>query len=419
MRYLIGLIAAVLIAAATGAARAQQVERIAAIVNDEVVSLYDLQARLHMVTVSAGLQPSPELTQRLTPQVLRGLIDERLRLQEAKRRSIAVTQRDINSAIGTLERQNRLQPGTFDDFLARQGIPKDTVVEQIRAEIAWYKLVNQRVAPRITVGPDEVQEALNRMKAQQGQTEYHLAEIVLNVDKPESEPEVRRTAQRLVEQLRGGAQFPAVARQFSQSPSASVGGDLGWIPEAALSDELRRVVPTLKEREATGPFTMLNGVDILMLVEKRRVLGSDADQATVRLDRVVLPLPANPSPADVQTQTDLASALAESVDGCEDLGRAAKEVGVSGPLAIGQFKVGQLSTALRAAVKDLPVGKASAPQRDKQGVSVFMVCERKDAPSGLPTAAEVERRLRAERIDNAARRYMRDLRFAAVVDVRV
>ena len=119
MRYLIGLIAAVLIAAA-GPARAQQVERIAAIVNDEVVSLYDLQARLHMVTVSAGLQPSPELTQRLTPQVLRGLIDERLRLQEAKRRSIAVSQRDINSAIGSLERQNRLQPGTFDDFLARQ-----------------------------------------------------------------------------------------------------------------------------------------------------------------------------------------------------------------------------------------------------------------------------------------------------------
>lgn len=419
MRHLIGTIAAVIIAVAGGGARAQQIERIAAIVNDEVVSVYDLQARLHLVTVSAGLQPSPELTQRLTPQVLRGLIDERLRLQEAKHRNIAVTQRDINAAIGTLERQNHLQPGTFDDFLKKQGIAKDTVLDQIRAEIAWYKLINQRIAPRINIGPDEVQETLSRMKAQQGQEEYHLAEIVLNVDRPDAEPEVRRTAQRLVEQIRGGAQFPAVARQFSQSASASVGGDLGWIPEAALSEDLRRIVPGLKEREVAGPYSVVGAVDILLLVEKRRVLGSDPDQATVKLDRLLLPLAEKPSSADVRTQTDLAAALSESVTGCADLEKAAKEMGVTGPLSLGEFKVGQLATALRSAVKDLPVGQPTKPTRGAQGISVFMVCERKAAPSGLPTAAQIERQLRGERIDNAARRYMRDLRLAAVVDVRV
>jgi peptidyl-prolyl cis-trans isomerase SurA len=419
MRYLVGLIVAVLIAAGAGQARAQEVERIAAIVNDEVVSVYDLQSRMRMVMVSAGLQPSPELTKRLMPQVLRQLIDERLRMQEAKRRSIFITQRDMNTAIATLEKQNHLQPGTFDQFLARQGIPKDTVMQQVRAELAWYKLINQRIAPRISVGPDEVQEVLNRMKAQQGQSEYRLAEIVLSVDKPEAVPEVRRTAERLVEQLRGGAQFAAVARQFSQSPSASVGGDLGWIPEVALSEDLRKVVPTLKEGQVSGPFTMLNGVDILMLIEKRRMLAADPDQATVKLDRVLLPLPADPSPAAVKSQMDLASTLGQSVKSCTDLGRAAKEAGVSGPFELGQFKIADLSTAMRTVVRDLPVGKASAPRRDEHGISVFMVCERKDAPSGMPTAAEIERQLRGERIENAARRYMRDLRFAAVVDVRV
>lgn len=419
MRYLIGLIAAVLIASGVGRVHAQEVERIAAIVNDEVVSVYDVQARMRLVMVSAGLRPSPELVKRLTPQVLRGLIDERLRLQEAKRRNIFVTQRDMNSAIATLEKQNHLQPGTFDQFLARQGIPKDTVMQQIRAELAWYKLINQRIAPRISVGPDEVQDVLNRMKAQQGQSEYHLAEIVLSVDKPEAEPEVRRAAHRLVEQIRGGAQFSAVARQFSQSPSASVGGDLGWIPAPALSDDLRKVVPTLKEGVVSGPFTMLNGVDILMLIEKRKMLGADPDQATVKLDRVLLPLPAKSTPAAVKSQMDLAAALGESVKGCGDLARVAKEAGVTGSIELGQFKVGELSAAMRTVVRDLPVGKASAPRRDDGGVSVFMVCERKDAPSGMPTAAEVERQLRTERIDNAARRYMRDLRYAAVVDVRV
>ena len=419
MRQFIALIAAVWLAAAAGDGRAQQVQRIAAIVNDDIVSVYDLEARLRMVVVSAGLEPSRELHQRLAPQVLRGLIDERLRLQEAKRRSVSVTKRDLDRAVATLEQQNRMPPGKFDEELARQGIPKDTVMDQLRAEIAWAKLVRQRIAPRISVGDDEVQETLNRMKAQQGQTEYRLAEIVLNFDKPENAPEVRRTAQRLMDQMRRGAQFSAVARQFSQSATASVGGDVGWIAESALSDELRRVVPKMKEGELAGPITTIDSVEILLLRDKRRLMAADPDDARIELRRILLPLPQNPAPAGVETQIALAHTLGETVSGCDDMASAAKEMGSPAPPDLGTIRVGDLAAELRALVRDLPVGKVSAPLRTPDGISVFMVCKRTDPPSGLPAPAEVERRLRLERIENAARRYMRDLRYAAVVDVRV
>lgn len=418
MRYMIALIVAACLIA-TGDGRAQQIQRIAAIVNDDVVSVYDLEARLAMVMVSAGLQPSRELTQRLAPQVLRGLIDERLRMQEAKRRSISVTRSDLDRAVAQLERQNNVRPGGFEAFLASQGIQKDTVLDQVSAEIAWAKLISQRVAPRIVVGTDEVQEALERMKAQQGQTEYRLAEIVLTVDKPENVPEVRRTAQRLIDQIRQGAQFPAVARQFSQSATASAGGDLGWIPEAALSDELRRILPNMKEREIAGPITTLDGVEIVWLRDRRKLMAADPDDARVRLRRIVMPLPANATPAGIESHMALARTVSETISGCDDMQNAAKELGAPESPELGNLRVGDLATDLRTLIRDLPIGKASEPLRSHDGIAVFMVCERTAARSGLPSAAEIERQLRNERIENAARRYMRDLRYAAVVDVRV
>lgn len=418
MRHIIALIVAACFAAA-GDGRAQHVQRIAAIVNDEIVSVYDLEARLTMVTISAGLQPSRELTQRIAPQVLRGLIDERLRMQEAKRRSISVTPRDLDRAIATLEKQNNVPPGRFDDFLAQQGIPKDTVMDQITAEIAWTKLLTQRLAPRIAIGSDEVEETLARLKAQQGQAEYRLAEIVLNVDRPENVPDVRRTAQRLIDQLRQGAQFPAVARQFSQSATASVGGDLGWIPEIALSDELRRLVPTMKEQEIAGPITTLDGVEIVLLLGKRRVMAADPDDARVRLRRVLLPLSPNATSAGIENQMALARTVSETVSGCDDMQSAAQELGITDAPELSNLRVGDLATDLRAIVRDLPVGKVSEPLRGTDGIALFMVCERADPPSSLPSAEDIEMQLRNERLANAARRYMRDLRYAAVVDLRI
>jgi peptidyl-prolyl cis-trans isomerase SurA len=175
----------------------------------------------------------------------------------------------------------------------------------------------------------------------------------------------------------------------------------------------------MKERAITGPVTTLDGVEILLLIDKRQALTSDADDAVISLRRILLPLPANATPEGIATQMRLASVVGETVRDCDDMARVAREVRSPGSPDIGKFRIGDLAGPIRAAVQALAVGKASAPIRDKEGVSVLMVCQRTDPPSNLPTATELEERLRNERVENAARRYMRDLRYAAVVDVRV
>lgn len=409
----------VFVLTALSTASAQRVQRIAATVNDDIVSVFDLESRLRLVVASSGIRVTPALQRRLTQQVLRTLIDERLQMQEAKRRNIAVTKRDMSRAFEALEKQNRLKPGTFEAFVRENRLPRDALMAQLRAQIAWAKLIRQTLQRRVTVGPEEIDEELARLKSRQGQSEYRVAEIVLSADTPEQEQEARRTAQRLIEQLRRGAQFSAVARQMSRSATASSGGDLGWIAETGLDSDLAAVVPEMKKAEIVGPLRSAGGIRILYLIDKRQILAGSSDDAVIDIRRLTLPLAETANQEAVEAQVDLARLMTETVSGCDDFERAAREAASVGPTSLGKQRVGDLARPIRDAIADLAIGKSSKPLRHSGGVSLYMVCAREDPTAGMPSRKEIENQIRNKRLENLARQQMRDLRNAATVDVRI
>lgn len=400
-------------------APAQDVQRIAAIVNDQVISQFDLAARTKLVVASSGLPDTPEGRRRIAPQILRILIDERLQLQEASRRNIRVSEADLSRAIATIEKNNRMPKGGFMQFLDQKGIPHQAAIEQLRATIAWQKLVDRRLRPTVTVGDEEVSEILKRILQSRGQDEARLSEILLAVDSPTEEATVRQNAQRLVDQLRRGARFDAVARQFSQGAAAAVGGDLGWIREGELDPALGKAVAALAPGEISDPVRSGAGYHILRLTDRRKFLAGDPGKTKVTLNQVFLPLPPGASEAAVETQVSLANTLRETVRDCKDMEAAAKEARSPRPAELGTFTLKDLSASMRRAVASLKVGQTSAPQRLGDGVMVLMVCERVDPPSNLPTRASIRRSLFSRRLETLARRYLRDLRLASIVDLRV
>ncbi|MDA1325127.1 MAG: peptidylprolyl isomerase [Proteobacteria bacterium] len=403
----------------TELAFAQRIQRIAATVNEDIVSEYDLQARMQVVVVSSGLRPTPQLRKRLSQQVLRSLIDEQLRLQEAKKRNVRVSEGDMRSRIAMLEKQNRIPAGTLDDFLKKIGIPREALMKQIRAQITWQKLVRRTILPRVTVGEDEIDETLQRLRERKGQVEYRVSEILLTVDQPQREGEIRRTAERLLEELGKGAKFDAIARQFSQTASASVGGDLGWIQEATMNSELRQIVSRMKEGETAGPVRTLAGMQIFRLTKRRKILSASSNDTIVDLQQILLPLRKEFTNDDIKAQLNLAQTLSDTISDCNDHLRAAGEAKSIGGAKLGKVRLGNLSKTIRGAIENLPVGKASPPIRTKESVAIFMVCNRKEAESSLPSREQIADRMRAERVDVLARRYLRDLRAAAIVDLRV
>lgn len=417
------LISAAMTATMTAATsvKSQTVQRIAAIVNDELITAYDLESRIRLVMFSTRLSNTADTRRRISNQVLRTLIDERLQMQEAKRRNISVSRRDLQRAKSGIEKQNKLPEGGLENVLKQNGIPIASMDEQLRTGIAWSKLIGRRLRPRITIGEDEIDESLERIRSRQGQTEYRLSEILLTVDSPDQEANIRRTAERIADQVAKGARFAAIARQFSQSATAAVGGDLGWQHEAELDDTLGKVVSKMGKGSMTSPIKTVAGYQILMLRDVRKIAQSAAKPVTLDLRQIFLPLPGQSAASDIEAQIDLAKTVRDTASSCQDFSQLAKEVGSPRPPSLGKFALKDLSPAIRSVVKDVQTGKISDPVKLPDGVLVLMVCGRDGGTSviKLPKRDEIADKLMRDRMALSARRYMRDIRLSAVIDVRV
>ncbi len=407
------------LSAAVPQSRAQETQRIAAVVNDEVISVYDLVNRTRLAILSSGLPDAPETRRRLQPQVLRALIDERIQTQEAQRQNITASQNEMQAAIARIEENNRMPAGGLERIIKQAGIDWTTVTTQIRTNVVWQKLVNRKLRNTLQVGDDEIDEQLERIKAAQGTPEYLLAELFLGVDSPDQEDEVRQSAMGLIDQLQRGAPFPELARQFSQSASAAAGGDIGWVQSSTLEGDVATAIANTPPGRVTEPIRSVGGYYIYAVRQRRTIAAASPDDARVSLVQMLLPLEPGAGDTERRSQEELAEQVRESVSGCADLARVAKELGVPSPTEPQKLRVGDVAPRIRQIITPLKVGEASAPLRIDQGLLMLMVCVREEAPGNLPTREDISENLLRQRLDLLTRRYLRDLRRAAFVDVRV
>ncbi len=262
---------AILAALAVRPIAAQDALRIVALVNDEVITAIDVAERTQILVASSGLESSPESYQRLRPQVLRALIDERLRQQAADQQGIVVSQDRIDDRMAQLAQSNNLSLDEFRSALAKNNVDPAWLEEQIRTEIAWVMLVSQRFRPTIVITEEDIDNAQRQAEEAQGTTQYRVAEIFLSVDDPKDSEAVQESAQRLIEQLKKGGDFAAVARQFSQAASAANGGLIGWVGPRDLAPEIADAVVTLDPGTIAGPIQSDGGFHILRLLDRREV----------------------------------------------------------------------------------------------------------------------------------------------------
>ncbi len=212
--------ATVALALAAAPASAQQgganVQRAAAVVNDLVISTFDLDQRTRLVLSSAGGAQGPEAQARIREQVLRTLIDELLQLQEAEKAEISVGEKDVDEALARIAQQNNTTPQAILNSLAGAGVYAATLKNQIKAELAWSRLIEERLAPRVNLTDEEIDEEMRRIEAGATKPRFLVSEIFFAVDSPDDEARVRQNIERLFQQLQTGTPFP-----FWRSNSAS------------------------------------------------------------------------------------------------------------------------------------------------------------------------------------------------------
>jgi len=399
-------------------AGAQDSQRIVAIVNDEIISGFDLSSRIDLIVLSSQLPKTPQVRKRIQAQVLRGLIDDKLRLQEARRLKLTVNEQEFLGAVRRIEQNNRMKPGGMAELLKGNNIDSVTFNTQIEASISWQKIVRRQVRGRVNISAEAVDKAISRISANKGKPEFLVSEIYIPFEAGKPVDQTRQLGERLYKQIGRGANFEALARAFSQSATAAGGGSLGWIREDQLDKELSKILVKMTRGTVSKPIKGPDGFYILVVRDRRVSAGLPRANVSVDMQQVFLDLPKGARKETEAAQLALAKTVADTAESCGDLEKLGKELGTRKSGKLDNIKLSSLPPDTRAAVENLNAGQASRPIKAGGGIVVLMVCARRGDLGDEQVRKQVELMLLQERANLVARRLLRDLRRAAFVDIR-
>ncbi len=395
---------------------AQESLGIAAVVNDDVISVHDLAMRIALLLATTGQENSPENRQRAAPHVLRMLIDEKLKMQEAKRLNVQVSRDEVDRALTEIARQIGVPPQELPRLLAGAGVSISALMEQVEAEIAWVKAVSQRAESRGVVNEEDVEAEIQRIEESAGRAEFRIAEIFLPFNEQQTEREVEELGKRIMSQLRQGVAFPVLARNYSEAASAAVGGDLGWLDVEQINPELQESVPTLAPGEVIGPVRTLSGYYIVLMIDRRTREGLQGGPSTLSMLRISMPREDGEGRQRDAQQIRELSAGARS---CAELEASAQNAPGVTSERLENLELGRMEPELRDRVRGLQVGQQSEPYPAGDRTALVMVCERSGASPPEQLRERIRQSLVNERLEANAQRMLRDLRREAFVDVRL
>jgi peptidyl-prolyl cis-trans isomerase SurA len=391
---------------------------IAAVVNGQVITDQDVNNRAALLSLSIGMQPSTEVLARLRPQVMSQLIDQTLQLQEIEHRNVTVAETDVEAAIAHIEQSNGLQPGGLRARLAAAGIPFSTLVAQLRTEVGWQTVLHQILGPGLQPTQGDMDAEKAALKAELGSTQYHISEIFVPVTDPANDASARNFANTVIGQLRAGAPFPIVATQFSQSPSALQGGNLGYVQLSQLDPAVAALVTSMPAGAISNPVRVPGGYDIVQLQGTHKFGADQQTILSVRQAFARFPTPiTNGQVGPVQAAA--IGKLVQSANAarsCSAIAALNASLGNVHPADPGPVNLATVTPpAFQTLLSQLPVGQASRPLVESDGASVVMVCNRTTEAEPLPSDVEITNIIVERRVELESQQLRDELRHRSII----
>ncbi|MEK9670988.1 MAG: peptidylprolyl isomerase [Rhodospirillaceae bacterium] len=393
---------------------------IVATVNSTPISEYDLNARIELVIMLSGTPRTRENFHRIAPSAIETLIDEELKRQEAKNLRIEITQEEVDRTRRAFEKLRNMPEGGIYDAMEKVGVSKDVIDQQITVDLGWSRALRLRFRALTEISDEEVDTEIARLDANKGKPIALLSEIFLPVDTPAKDTEARQTADRIARELAKGVGFPALAATFSQSASAAVGGDLGWVPTGMLTRNAQQAIAAIKPGQISKPIRTPAGYTIYWFRDQRISQGATGPAADPKivLQQVFIPISQQPESHEEADKVSLAKRLALRADSCDAMARFPRMVAGGVKSNRNELQMSQLAPRVRDTIKNLPDGQVSEPLKVPGAVMLFMICSRQKADSAQELRSRIRERLIDERLSLASRQYLRDLRRNAFTERR-
>lgn len=418
------LLGALFLGTAANAA-VQSIDKVVAIVDNDVVMQSQLDQRVHEVqqTIAkrgGGLPPPGVLDQ----QVLERLIVENLQLQIGERSGIRITDEELNQAVGTIAQRNNMTVDQFRAALAHDGLSYDDARDQIKREMIISRVRQRRVAERIQVSEQEVKNFLaSDLGKMQLSEELHLANILIPTPESANSEAIQsayRQAMDVYQKLKQGTDFGQLAVAKSGSDNALEGGDMGWRKAAQLPPPFDRELSNMAVGDITEPARTPGGFIILKLLAKRGGEAQMRDEVHVRHILV------KPSPIRDEAKTKaLVQSLYERILAGEDFAELAKNYSEDPGSALNGGDLNWIDPSVlvpefREVMAKTPQGQLSKPFQTQYGWHVLEVLGRRATDS---TAQAREQQamtvLRNKKYDEELQNWLRQIREEAYVEIKL
>jgi peptidyl-prolyl cis-trans isomerase SurA len=414
----------------TGPRTSRPLDRIVAVVNDEVITASELQSRARVIEAQLRRQkiqvPARDVLER---QVLERMIVDRAQLQLARETGVRVDDGTVNAAMGRVAESNGLTVPALRQRLEADGVSFNQFREDIRQDIILNRLREREVDSRVQISDSEIDNFIAEQAGISSDAqEVNLAQILLrvpeNADSARIE-EARKRAEDLLGQLKGGADFAPLAASFSNAPEALQGGDLGWRNVDRLPSLFVDAIKNLKTGDVSDIIRSPNGFHILKVIGRRSAV--DAKLATGPVQQtharhILLRV------SDLTPEPEVVRRLEEFKGRMEagqvEFGTLARlhSVDPSGSRGgdLGWLYPGDTVPEFEKAMNALKINEISAPVRTPFGWHLIQVLERRtEQASGDRARMQARLALRERKADEAYQEWLRQLRDKTYVELRL
>ncbi len=385
-------------------------EAVAAVVNDSVVTTFDVRQRMRLMLLSSGGKIPEDALAQLQQQALKDLIDERLKQQETTEYDVDVTDQEIQQELTTIAAQSNMRPEDLQAVLKTQGVSINSLKQQLTTSIAWPQLVQGRFRDRIRINDDEIEDTLQRMREDASLEQFLISEICISVDDPSQAQQYYQGALQLLEQMRRGVPFSVIAQQFSACTTAAVGGDMGWVRAGELEPELDAALRELPIGSVTNPIPSGGAFMMLAVRDKREAV--IAGQPTFKLAYLSAAESVGENTArfafERVTTADVCSGRALRIDLGKNIGYTLLE----------NVTLDMIDPRFAEFIEDLDHKETSPVIKADGAYHAAYVCD-KDDGLGLPSRTTIENRIYQRQLTRIGLQYLRDIERRSTVDIRL
>lgn len=371
--------------------------QIVAIVGDTPISGFDVDQRIALLKTQQADFGRGQTQKQIKKNVLEMLINEKIKIQEAQKQNMRITDEDVQNAIARLEQQNGLKAGDLVKVLKEKGIQKNALESQIRADLMWLQILQQHKDAISPVTDADIKIRKEKIMKELEKPGFLVAEILLP---PSTDGEA------VFKEITAGGDFADVAEKYSIAKSVDNKGYVGWISTGHYPSAVDDILLQMKGGQLSRPIKVQNGTLLILMLDKKEPAKNG------KVEVWELAQMATPKENTVKAMPQI---LAQNK--CADFMKTAQEVGIMDSIKQGLLSPSQLPEELRRALKEQPQSTAVGPVQTPDGDLFFMRCSTK-YESIMPSDETIKGQLEMEKMEDISDMLLKRFKRHAVVEYK-